>query len=343
MYIIPKLILCVGLLFSNLVSTQGISGIPNGDIGDLLGNPLNIYVDDINPSPGEEVRISITGNTGDVRGVRSVLWRINNNIQEQFTNQTVFNYVVGGAGSIVEINADIVFFDERGIRKDLVLTETIVPTIFDISWEGTGFTHPRYRGHKTPSSQSDILISTLIRYTDANGTRYDEKDFTYLWEINNKTSGGLGLGKSYITIPASNVNFSSRTISIEVTATLITDSNFSLNKTIYIPVKQNFPLVLYVNDPVNGLHDIVVGNNNTILKTPITFSAYPYFFSKESIDDDGVIFEWYVNNSKTQRQGRKIDVSLKGERVFVPFSINVRNKDVKKQFQTTSNTLNLNI
>ena len=300
-----------------------------------------LYVTNEFPSPGERVNISIQALEESLGGIRAVEWYVDGEPLKEFRNKLKMNNVINGSPK--EITAEIVYFSDGGQRKYMSVTQMVRPVIFDIFWESDVVTTALYRGHKLAGPQTPVRISAHMQYIDGNGALHTEKDFSFVWEIESRYQDEQGLGVSALTYNKGG-SFLNSTLFIRARATLIDDRGVSIEKITSIPIVRP-RLLVYPYTLLNGLsYDIVVPKNANIVGAgdSVTFSVYPFYFSKSDFDRNAVQYKWFVNNgSKPLKRGRKIDISIDGSFLSIPLKILVENENKKQQKIQNSITLNV--
>lgn len=290
-------------------------------------------------SPGNNVLASLENGNSSIQSVRSVDWYIDETKQEKYKNKLSLDVPVSNTPSF--ITANIIYFDILNNRQSAQIIRIIQPILFDILWEGDTITIPEYRGHKLVGPDSPVTLSAHIQYTNEFGSIFTEKDFSFRWLINFKYSKESGPGKHTITIPNA-INYLSGVLNIQLDATLISDDSQTFRKNTFIPVSTPV-LLAYTHSPLYGLNTRrVVSENSIILKKPLTISLYPFYFSKKDFESDLIRYNWFVNNNKNvSKMGRRIDISIEGESVRVPFKIDVQNENNSLQKITHTFSLSL--
>ena len=281
------------------------------------------------PSPGEDVEITLRSNKSLTSNIRSVHWFVNGRERREFTNKINMAEVVGSSPK--QIVARIIYFDVFGQRKQVQLTRWIRTAVFDLLWEGDSVVTPRYRGYKLAGPQTPIKISAKIQYIDQGGTTYTEKDFSFRWEIESRFYGDIGPGESTVTYEEGGTlmnNF----VFVKARAALINNPEIMFEKYVSIPIVAP-RILLYPHTLLYGLlADSAVPSDAVIRRQPLTVSAYPFYFSKDDFDKNGIQYRWFVNKSANHlKEGRKIDISIEGERASIPIQIRAQNENRKQQ------------
>ncbi len=302
-------------------------------------NAYSLYADKEHPSPGEKIQIFVESGDASTTGIRSVRWYVNGEEREEFANKLSMTEI--SDSSVKQIVANIIYFDIHNQRRYTQDVRWVRPAVFDILWEGDSVAPTLYRGYKLAGPQTPIRISAKIQYIDRNGDTYTEKDFSFVWEIESRYHDERGPGVSSIVYEEGGTllnNF----IFVRAQATLINDNTVSLEKIINIPVVEP-RLLTYPHTLLHGLlSNLVIPQKISLVKQPVTFSVYPYYFSKPDFEKNVIEYKWFVNDGTNHiKEGRKIDVSTEGESSSVLLRIRAKNTHNGLQKEENNFTINL--
>ena len=288
---------------------------------------------------GSTITASLKNGSDSTQSIRSVDWYVGDAEQKKFKNKLYLELNV--PNSPIFITANIIYFDIFDKRRSAQVTRIIQPILFDVLWEGDTAVTPGYRGHKLVGPDAPIVLSAHIEYINLFGTIFTEKDFSFRWLIDFKYSKEGGPGKYKIVIPEG-IDYLSEYLNVRVEATLVNDTSITFTKNISVPVSQ--PVFLaYTHSPLYGLNTRrAIPKNSIIIKKPVTISLYPFYFSKKDLDADLIRYNWFVSNGKdVSKTGRRLDISVEGESVRIPFKVNIQNENNNLQRLTHTFSLSL--
>ena len=299
----------------------------------------DVLVSDQNPSPGVSVDFSIQSKKSLSSNIRSVRWLVDGVERGSYANKLTFTEVSGDSPK--QIVANIHYFDVFGELRYIKVSRWIRPVIFDILWEADSVVTPMYRGHRLAGPSVPIRISANMRYTNQNGFRYTEKDFSFRWMIESRYYGDRGPGVSSIVYTEGGDYFN-RHLFVQVEATLVSDSRIVFERMINIPITEP-RLLVYPHTLFFGLsRDTVIPASFSSGDEPVTASIYPFYFSQADFDKNTIQYRWFVNNSTSQpKEGRKLNISARGSGAEIPVRVFAYNENEDLQQSDTIITFHL--
>ena len=296
---------------------------------------FEINFDSTDPSPGEEVEITIRSGYFSSFNIRSVRWFVNGEEKTEFANK--LNITEVNENFPKQIIANIVHFNHSGGREYAQVIGWMRPVIFDLFWEADSVTTPMYKGQKLAGPQTPIQISAKIQYIDEKGDIYTEKDFSFRWMIETEFHNDQGPGVSSVVYEEGGT-YLNNFISVRSEAFLINDPNIGFEKRLIVPVVQP-RLLIYPYTLLHGLRlDRTLPERISFSEKKFTASVYPFYFSGDDFEKSGLQYDWFVNNSQSpSKSGRRIDISVEGADASVPIRITAKNEN--RNLQKSSQTL----
>ncbi|MDE0243675.1 MAG: hypothetical protein OYG31_03130 [Candidatus Kaiserbacteria bacterium] len=316
--------------------------IPTALFAQQVGSPTAylLEIDEGVPSPGKEVTVHIRGEDERVTSIRSIRWFVDGQERTAYTDKMSLKEVVGNQQK--RIVARIVYSVQGGIRRYINATTAINPVTFDLLWEGHSVTTPRYRGYPLAGPQVPIHVYAEIQYIDRNGITYDENDFSFVWEVETSFHEDTGPGVSSIVYEKGG-SLINNDVYILARATLINDHTVRFRKAVSIPITES-RIIVYPYTVTRGLiTERAIPSDVAIRKQPLTTSLYPFFFSREDFENPNAIsYTWNIRDGLSPlQQGRKVDISLRGEDTIIPVQVSAQNRE--KTQQKAQNTLNVSL
>ena len=304
-----------------------------------LFNAYEFDVSERNPSPGEEVGISLRSRRSSTSTIRSVRWYFDDVEQKDLKNSMKIAKVSSGVPQ--KISADIIYFVGES-QQQFTAIEWLRPIIFDLLWEADSVVTPLYRGHRLAGPEVPIRVVAKIQYTDPRGTTYTEKDFSFRWQVESEYRYEQGPGVSSIVYEEGGGYFNNY-VTVEAIATLISNSSVSVERVVSVPIVEPRLLVY----PFTLLYGLSTGK--TIPKEAIvpqnqkiTLSVYPFYFSRESFVKNAIQYIWFANEEVSPlKRGRKLDISVTGDLTFIPVKIVAQNEE--KNSQQAENLFSLSL
>lgn len=291
------------------------------------------------PSPGKYVDFTIRSNKAFVSSIRSVTWYVDNIERVEYANKMKITEIAGSTPR--RVNARIHYFDSQGGKRVTDISRWIRPVIFDVLWEAESVVTPLYRGHRLAGPEVPIKFSAKIQYVDQNGVIYTEKDFSFRWMIESRYHSDRGPGVSSVLYEGGG-SYLNRYIIVQVEATLIESGKVAFEKTINAPIVEP-RLLVYPHTLLFGLaRDRVFSKNLSLGSEEITASVYPFYFSQSDFEKNAIQYKWFVNNETSHlKEGRKLDISVRGESTEIPVRVFAQNENKDLQQSNIQFTLRL--
>ncbi len=284
-----------------------------------------ISVSEPYPSPGEYVDFTIRSNQSFVSSIHSIIWQIDGIEQAAYTNKTKITEIAGSVPK--QVVARIQYFDSQGQRRFANISRWIRPVVFDILWEADSVVTPLYRGHRLAGPQTPIKLSAKVQYIDQSGIIYTEKDFSFRWMIESRYHDERGPAASSVVYEKGG-SYLNRYIIVRVEATLISSGRVSFEKVTNVPIVEP-RLLVYPHTLLYGLsRDRVFSEYLSPGSEEVTASVYPFYFSQSDFEKNAIQYKWFVNNEASHlKEGRKLDISVRGEGAEIPVRVFAQNEN----------------
>ena len=285
----------------------------------------DISVSESYPSPGEYVDFTIRSNRSFISGIHSIIWQIDGIEQPAYANKTKITEIAGSVPK--QIAARIHYFDSSGQRQFTNISRWIRPVVFDILWEADSVVTPLYRGHRLAGPQTPIKFSAKVQYIDQNGIIYTEKDFSFRWMIESRYHDERGPAASSVVYEKGG-SYLNRYIIVRVEATLISSGKVAFEKVTNVPIVEP-RLLVYPHTLLYGLaRDRVFSAYLSPGSEEVTASVYPFYFSQSDFEKNAIQYKWFVNNEASHlKEGRKLDISVRGEGAEIPVRVFAQNEN----------------
>ena len=318
----------VSFLFSLwAVFLLGFLVAPVAVFGQVQGSydAYDVSVSESYPSPGEYVDFTIRSNKSFVSGIRSVVWYVDGVERSAYADKTKITEIAGGVPQ--RITARIHYFDSQGERRFTEVSRWIRPVIFDVLWEADSVATPLYRGHRLAGPQVPVTFSAKIQYVDQSGVVYTEKDFSFRWMIESRYHSARGPGVSSVRYDTGG-SYVNKHIMVQVEATLISSGKVAFEKTISVPIVEP-RLLVYPHTLLYGLsRNRVFSEHLSLGSEEVTASVYPFYFSQSDFAKNAIHYKWFVNNRPNHlKEGRKLDISVRGEGAEIPVRVFAQNEN----------------
>lgn len=277
-YLFPIYIgLCVFYFFliTNIAFGQQIAiGASGGD--------LSIDMTPEFPQPYSDVHLSVVDSAFNTIGA-TITWYVDGVMQKNKKNERTITITSKKIGE--ETRIDVAVKTPQGI--ELHASRTIQPNVIDIIIESDTYVPYFYQGRALPSSESTLRATALVH----NGLNKNRAGYSYRWVFDDTVLfEGASQGKYSVFIPVK--LFQTGDLSVEVYS-----QDGSLVGTASTRVKIMEPiLMLYEFNPLRGLLENSIKDNDVIRNQEISFYAEPYFMNTESASN--ARYEWRINGKK---------------------------------------------
>ncbi|MDD2935446.1 MAG: hypothetical protein PHX25_03150 [Candidatus Pacebacteria bacterium] len=302
----------------------GLGGIPQ---------ELNMNVLNEAPGPNEEVSISIENYSINLY-TSQISWYKNNILVEKGVGKKSFSFSVGELGTSDTITVIVLTKD----GKQFIKSKTFVPAEVDLIWESNSYTPPIYKGKTITPYRAVVKLVAIPNFINQDGSKINDDELMYVWKKDWKIiNGSQGIGKNVLYFDMAK-DFRDGVLSVEVSTT-----DNSVRAKTSVRINESSPkIIFYENDPLLGIiFEKALDQNLDLLKEEITISAQPFFFSKDDIKNDKLIYKWKLNSKLLNDVVGDFITLKKGEdKGTANLSLNIQDKN--RVMQSATNVLNIN-
>lgn len=296
-------------------------------------NDLMVEVIPSNPSPGENVSISINSYTLNLNSL-NITWLINNKNVLSGIGKTKYSLTAPDEGGGVTVSIKVKS-DEGEILKNL----DIRPTAMTILWEAKDSYVPAfYKGKALPAPDSQVRI-VAIPEIKVGGLFLNPKNMDYSWRKDfSNDQEASGYSKNYFDYISDYLDPSNY---IEVSASTIDQKYTSSDELVVETFKPK--LVFYKNDPKLGtLFEKTIENGHLIADQEILVAS-PYFISPKNILNPRLTWTWGINGKQIETSSIfKYLLPLKvQDGVSGKSNIQLEIENMDKVFQTAKKTISV--
>lgn len=279
--------------------------ICNAQTNSALNTNLSISLSPQNPTPGEQVVVSLQSYSLDLDRAK-ITWSING--IEKRVEQGLKDYYLqaGPAGKLITISASIEPSTGGVFAKEI----SFIPAGVDLIFETLSYVPPFYKGKAMNINQGTNVVVAFPEMFDQMGRKLKTNELIYTWRKDGTVLGNLsGIGKNYITFPGT---IPIRDAQIEVTVSSL-DKSIAANNSLLITTGSP-KIIFYENSPIYGIM-----MNKAIKRTVQMFTdefsvvAVPYFFSVGYSDTPDLDYSWTMNGRTVANQEPKNSFTVRQE------------------------------
>lgn len=265
---------------------------------------LEVDMNPLYPAPGERVSIAIASNLTDLNRA-DISWSVNGALKESGTGRTTFSLVLGKGGSVSRVVASIRTVEGSRVSK----TITIRPADIDFLWEADTYTPPFYKGKAMITSGSNVKVSAVPRFINADGSAVPIRNIVFIWKKENVPMTGLsGAGKNTITIPAPVPFWES---DIEVEASSVNGAFKTTKRLDMLLVRPE--VVFYEESPLDGVkYERALSQSFNLSGQEVAVRAEPFFFSAAALRSGEITPRWSLNGSAVDEPSFRIVLRNEG-------------------------------
>ena len=292
------------LILAFLILGTAPFGVYGQFTGDIVGSGLSVGLSPQYPGPGDRVTATLNDYALDANGA-SISWFINQQSVPDSENQRSVSLVAGEVGSVTNIEARITFPNGQNMSAK----GSISPLYVDVIVEPQTYSPAFYQGRSLPIFGSTVYLTALV--STAGGV-VDSSNYSYGWQLNNKTlSGGStrGNNKTKIIIPYGR----NSVVGISI---YDTSGKMIARRLIQIPSVE-VDLQFYEVSTLYGLSHKVIGNPFNLISNSTTIRVAPYNLDLFSITDN-LFTEWQVDGQKQQStRADPFEITVRGQRAGI--------------------------
>jgi len=252
-----------------------------------LATAIQIYPENVRAD--EPFSVSLSSSDVDLDRA-TISWYLNEKLGLSGVGKIGFSSKTGPVGTEFRVRAEIKTPSGRIITKKTVVR----PQEIDLLWHAFSYTPPFYLGRSLAPSSGFVLITAMPNMVDADGNFLDPKELVYTWSDRGIVLGSAsGYGKQSIVLE--NAQIPERLLVIQVRVS-------SLNKTVGARESIQIPLtkpriLFYERLPLHGVMYRKILRNAVFDKDEMVIRAEPYFFSKDDVQNNKLLYKWKLNNS----------------------------------------------
>ncbi len=272
-------------LLRNIV-TIAILLVPTAVFAQTAGQePLRYVVSPETPGPYERVLIQIEG-VGNFLGDATITWRQDGAVVNQGAGEHSYSFMTGALGSRTTIGATVVSPAEGTFSRTFVFSPSVVTMV----WESDTTAPPLYRGKTLYSAGSQLKVLAFPTVF-SGGSRITTGSLSYQWRRNDEAVTEVsGLGRSIFTFTGDQLK-DGETVAVDVYAGSVKVGHGEIT----IPVTQP-RVILYQYNALRGpLYDMALPAAISLGSKEITIKAEPYFFARESKQNNTLAYDWQLN------------------------------------------------
>lgn len=152
----------------------------------------------------------------------------------------------------------------------------------DLLWSADTYTPPFYRGRALPTAHSQVTVVAMPNFGAV-------ENLNFTWTKDGRNIGSAsGRGKNVLVYTSDAAGVAN---DIRVS---VDDTDAQLVLPVVAP-----RLVIYESDALQGInYEQSVDANYNLVAPEATFLAEPYYFSRASVEDNRVEFDWRLNGKK---------------------------------------------
>jgi hypothetical protein len=280
-------VICFSLIILAF-SVLNTYGQTTGSVGDFV----NISISPKNPSPNEQIKVSVQGLSLDLNRAK-ITWLVNDIEKKTETGLKDYYLKTGIAGQTTKVSVKLEMSDGTIINKSL----SFIPAGIDILYEAISYAPPFYKGKVLNPRQGTVVVAAFPEIFDQAGRKLSTKDLVFSWKKNDIVlMNASGLGKNYIsfsgTIPV-------RDTKIEVSASSIDQKMTATNSII---ISNTLPKIIFYEDsPVYGImFNKAISSNVRMLADEFKVKAFPYFMSVGYTQSPDLNYKWSINGKSSE-------------------------------------------
>jgi hypothetical protein len=239
------------------------------------------------PRPGQVVTATVKQYVFD-SDFSLITWKNNGNVVHQGYGETTYEFIAGGVGSLINLEAAI------SNRDGFTVTAKKSLRISDISfiWEARTYTPPFFMGRPKFSYGAAVAIVAHPLIFNTEGELYDVSELTFTWMQGlKKVHSARGIN-SFVARPDTPFD------SLQVTV-LVSDPTGAERMSYYIQLAPSpSRLLFYEDNPLLGvLYRTALPESFDLSGEELKLVAEPLYSTAQSRADPSLSYTWTVNDS----------------------------------------------
>jgi hypothetical protein len=257
-------------------------------------SPLRITITNPALQPGDTALLEVVGPATTL--TNTLTWYVDGTVASTGIGNTRLSVPVGQPGNPHTVYVEL--STEEGIEQSPSVT--VAGALVDIVWEGTGYTHPFYRGRALPGPDGYIVAEARSLFTGQDGSIVPVQNIYFTWKLNDQLlKASSGFGQYSLTLKAPPL------YGEDILSVVAEDYNTytRAEKKVRIPgvpPRTN----LHPVDPLLGIqfHTVVGKERSTDAKA----SLIPYFTNITHLKDTGMHVSWFLFDNPLPASGLTI-------------------------------------
>lgn len=257
-------------------------------------SPLRIAIANPALQPGDTALLEVVGPPTTL--TNTLTWYVDGTVASTGVGNTRLSVPVGQPGNPHTVYVEL--STEEGIEQSPSIT--VAGALVDIIWEGTGYTHPFYRGRALPGPDGYVVAEAQPLFTGPDGAVVPIKNIYFSWKLNDQLlKSSSGFGQYTITLKAPPLYGEDILSVVAEDYTTYTRAEKKV-RIPGVPPRTN----LHPVDPLLGIQfHTVVGKERSV---DTKASLIPYFTNITHLKDAGIRVSWFLFDNPLPSSGLTI-------------------------------------
>ena len=320
------LVVVAGILLLPAVGEAQFSPVAPGFTDASVSN-AHLQISPRYYEPNSTVTVQLQAFSMNTNGA-TIRWFIDGTENPNYRNERSLPVTVGELGEVQSVQAII----STPSGAEIPVTTILRPVRIDLLIEADTLTPAFYRGRSLPTSGSTVRV-TALPFTGDGST---PSAFSYTWEVGEDViAGGSRQGKNTVTFTP---DFERAE---RVTVTVIDQSGTTIaSRSIAIPINEP-ELYFYEVNPLRGLQEIALKDNQPFSGIEMEIRAEPYYISR-GLADDTLHTEWKLGGKTVANPSRDPQqISLRRQQATGSFSLEFEIRNLNQLLQGVKESITL--
>ena len=222
-----------------------------------------------------------------------ISWYINDILGLSGVGKIGFSSAAGPVGAALNIRAEITAPNGRIVTK----RTTVAAQEIDFLWRAHSYTPPFYLGRSLAPSAGFVSITAMPYMADIDGNIIDPRDLVYTWSQEGVVLGNAsGFGKQTIVLENGQIEERPLHLRLKVSSK---DNTVASEESVLIPLTEP-DILFYENSPLRGVQYQSIMRSADLGGNELVLRAEPYFFSRDDVDNDKLLYKWSMNGSSIE-------------------------------------------
>ena len=243
------------------------------------------------PRPLQQFTISVENYSIDISRAE-ISWYIDDVLIERGVARKQFTTKMGELGSVTNVRVEL-----RTANGGIILKEISLEAIdVNLIWEADTVTPPFYRGKPLATITAPITVTAIPNFYE-NGVALNPGELIYKWKHNYEPlEDKSGFGMSTLSFTGANL-FNEDFVTVEVSNL---DNTLAMERTLIL--RPSDPVIaFYPVNPLSGAnYQHALSEEIDLTEQEIVLEAVPYYFSRQSYEDDTLHFTWLLNGATVE-------------------------------------------